>query len=200
MNISEKVIEYVRKSGTVRPNELAGIGVDPSWLHLLAKDGELERVGRGLYRIAGAEFSLHIALADLSKQMPSGVICLLSALRFHQVGTQLPYQIWMALPPGAWVPKRPVWPLRVLHFSGEAYSKGMETHLIDGVPVKVYGVAKTVADCFKFRNKVGLDVALEALREGWRGKHFTIDELTAQSRICRVERVMAPYVETMVVS
>jgi predicted transcriptional regulator of viral defense system len=200
MNISEKVIEYVKKSGTVRPNELAGIGVDPSWLHLLAKEGELERIGRGLYRITGAEHSIHIAIADLSKQIPFGVICLLSAMSFHKVGTQLPHETWMALPPGAWVPKRPVWPMRVLRFSGEAYSKGVETHLIDGVPVKVYGVAKTVADCFKFRNNTGLDVALEALREGWRGKHFTIDELTAQSRICRVERIMTPYVEAMVVS
>ena len=195
MIISEKVIEYVKKSGSVRPNELAGIGVDPSWLHLLAKEGELERVGRGLYRITGAEHSIHIALADLSKQMPSGVICLLSALRFHKVGTQLPYQTWMALPPGAWIPKRPVWPLRVLRFSGEAYSKGMETHLIDGVPVKVYGVAKTVADCFKFRNKVGLDVALEALREGWKERKFTMDELWREAKICRVSKVMKPYLE-----
>jgi len=101
----------------------------------------------------------------------------------------------MALPPGAWIPKRPVWPLRVLRFSGEAYSKGMETHLIDGVPVKVYGVAKTVADCFKFRNKVGLDVALEALREGWKERKFTMDELWREAKICRVSKVMKPYLE-----
>lgn len=195
MNIHDKVIEYVKKFGTVRPCEIVSLGADPAWLHLLANEGKLERVGRGLYRAANAEPSLHIALAELSKQIPSGTVCLISALNFHRIGTQLPYESWMALPPGAWAAKKPVWPLRVIRFSGEAYSDGIETHLIDGIPVRIYSVAKTVADCFKFRNKVGLDVALEALRDGWRSKRFTMDELWHYAKICRVAKVMKPYLE-----
>ena len=191
-------MEYIRSSGVVRPRELISLGADPSWLHLLAKQGELERVGRGIYRSTkGPEASQHLALAELSKQIPAGTVCLLSALNFHGIGTQLPYESWMALPAGSWVPKRPAWPLRILHFSGDAYSEGVEIHIIDGVPVRIYGVEKTVTDCFKFRNKLGLDVALEALREGRRKKSFSMDELWRYAKICRVSRVMKPYLESL---
>jgi predicted transcriptional regulator of viral defense system len=197
MNIKTRIIKHVAKAGTVRPRDLKALGADPSWLHRLAKDGDLERVGRGLYRLAHAEVSLQVSLAELSKQMPSGVVCLQSALNFHEIGTQMPNEIWMAVPPGKWTPACPVWRLRVLRFSGAAYSEGIENHTIDGVPVKLYGVAKTVADCFKFRHKIGLDIALEALREGWRARRFTMDELWHYAKVCRVARVMQPYLESL---
>ncbi len=197
MNIKAKIIQHATKAGTIRPRELKALGVDSSWLHLLAKDGKLERVGRGLYRLAHAEVSPQISLAELSKQMPAGVVCLLSALNFHEIGTQMPHETWMALPPGKWAPLRPVWHLRVLRFSGPAYSEGVEIHTIDGIPVEIYGVAKTVADCFKFRHKIGLDIALEALREGWRTHRFTMDELWHYAKVCRVTRVMQPYLESL---
>jgi predicted transcriptional regulator of viral defense system len=197
MKMRTRIIQHVTKAGTVRPRDLKALGADPSWLHRLAKDGELEHVGRGLYRLTHAEVSPRISLAELSKQMPLGVVCLLSALSFHEVGTQLPHETWMAMPPGKWTPAHPAWRLRVFRFSGHAYSDGIETHIVDNVPVQVYGVAKTVVDCFKFRNKVGLDVALEALREGWRARRFTMDELWRYAKVCRVARVMQPYLEAL---
>jgi predicted transcriptional regulator of viral defense system len=123
------------------------------------------------------------------------VFCLLSALRFHDLTTQSPHDVWIAIGPKAWRPRVDGPKIRVFRFSGAALTEGVETHTIEGVTVKVYGVAKTVADCFKFRNKVGLDVALEALRESWRERRASMDDLWLYAKVCRVSNVMRPYLE-----
>ena len=160
--------------------------------------GEIERLARGLYALPGASGALHQSLAEIAKRAPKAVACLMTALSFHEIGTQSPFEVWVALPRGAWRPQLGNHKLRVQRFSGPAYTSGVETHLIQGVKVRVYNPAKTVADCFKYRNKVGLDVALEALRESWRAKKVTIDQLNHYAEICRVRNVMRPYLEALV--
>jgi predicted transcriptional regulator of viral defense system len=130
--------------------------------------------------------------------VPEGVVCLLSALSFHGVGTQLPHEVWLAIQRRARQPSLRYPPLRVVKFSGKAFAEGIEVHRVEGQSVRVYSVAKTLADLFKYRNKIGLDVALEALREAWRERRFTMDEMDRFARICRVERVMKPYLEALV--
>jgi len=134
----------------------------------------------------------------VQRRVPNGVFCLLSALVFHQFTTQNPHELWIAIPNKAWRPQVDYPPVRYITMSGEALDNGIETHCIDGVDIRVYSAAKTVADCFKFRNRVGLDVAIEALKEGWRHKKFTIDELMRFAEICRVTKVIQPYAETIV--
>jgi predicted transcriptional regulator of viral defense system len=136
-------------------------------------------------------------LALASAAVPQGVICLLSALRFHGLGTQLPSQVWIAIDRRARRPGLKYPPLRVVRYTGSALTEGIREHRVEGQPVRVYGVTKTLADCFKYRNKIGLDVALEALREAWRSRRFTMDELERYARICRVQRVMRPYLEAL---
>jgi predicted transcriptional regulator of viral defense system len=126
------------------------------------------------------------------------VICLLSALAFHGIGSQLPHEVWLAIERGARSPAARWLPIKVVRFSGAAFTEGTETHRIEGESVRVYSVAKTLADLFKHRNKVGLEVALEALREAWRERKFTMEALDRSARVCRVERVMRPYVEAIV--
>ncbi len=129
--------------------------------------------------------------------VPGGVICLLSALQFHDIGTHMPSQVWMALDRRAWRPRLSHPPLRVVRFTGAALTAGVERHKIEGRTVQVYGVAKTLADCFKYRNKIGIDVAMEALREAWRHKRFSMDDLDRFAAVCRVQRVMQPYLESL---
>ena len=155
-------------------------------------------MSRGRYRLPDAPITEHHSLALVAAAAPKAVICLLSALSFHQIGTQLPHEVWIAVDRRSRPPNLS-WPrLRVLRFSGKALTEGIETHRVEGEQVRVYCVAKTVADVFKYRNKVGLDVALEALREAWRAKRFTMDEIHRYARICRVEQVMRPYLEALV--
>lgn len=159
--------------------------------------GKLERVERGIYRLPNAPISENESLVVASLLVPTGVICLLSALRFYDLTTQNPFEVWMAIEPHSHRPKADSISLRLLHFSGESLTEGIETQRIGGEKIKVYCVAKTIADCFKFRNKIGLDVALEALREA-RGKSlFTTDELWHYAKICRVANVMRPYLEAL---
>jgi len=157
----------------------------------------VERVGRGLYRLARAETSEHITLAEAAKLVPNGVVCLLSALSFHGLTTQIPHEVWMAIDVKARRPKVAGVPLRIVRFSGKALTAGVEIHRIDGVPVKITCPAKTVADCFKYRNKIGLDVALEALRECRRQRKCSLEDLWHYAKICRVANVMKPYLEAI---
>jgi predicted transcriptional regulator of viral defense system len=140
----------------------------------------------------------HHGLAIVARAAPRGVICLLSSLSFHGIGTQLPFEVWLAIDRGAREPSLVHPPLRVVRFSGPAFTEGVETHRIEGQVIRVYGVAKTLADLFKYRNKIGLEVGLEALREAWRRRLFTMDALDRSARVCRVERVMRPYLEALV--
>jgi predicted transcriptional regulator of viral defense system len=150
-----------------------------------------------LYIPADAPPTENRTLAEACKRVPRGVVCLLSALRFHELTTQLPFEVWLALDRRAWRPRVEGIPLRIVRFSGPALTTGIEEHQVEGVPVKVYSPAKTVADCFKYRYKIGLDVALEALRDCLRQRKATIDELWEAARVCRVTQVIRPYLEAL---
>ncbi len=190
--------ELVRQQGVLRPRDLLVRGLPGAYLGRLAQEGLVERVGRGLYRSRSVEVTEQHTLAEVCRRVPQGVVCLLSALRFHNLTTQSPAEIWLALSNTARVPKTDLLPLRIVRFSVVALSAGIEEHLIEGVPVRVYDPAKTVVDCFKFRNKIGLEVALEALRAGWREQRFTMDHLWRFAAICRMTNVMRPYLESLV--
>jgi len=158
----------------------------------------VRQVGRGLYVAEGSRVTEHHTLVEATKRVPHGVICLLSALRFHGLTTQSPHEVWMAIAHKARCPSADYPPLRIVHFSGEALSYGVKEKKLEGMIVRVFDPAKTVADCFKFRNKIGVDVALEALRDCYRRKKATMDELFMAARVCRVARVMQPYLESLV--
>jgi len=194
----DKVLDIIRRTGMVRLRDLRERGLHPEHLRRLAADGLIVRVARGVYVPADAEPTGNHSLAQAAKQASHGVICLLSALRFHEVGTQNPFQVWMAVDRRARKPQVRSPRLRVVRFSGAALTEGIEVHNIEGVSVRIYNVAKTVADCFKYRNKLGLDVAIEALREGLRDRHFTRDELWQYAKTCRVTNVIRPYLEATV--
>ncbi len=196
-NKMEAAIQLVKERGTIRPRDLAERAIPPDYLDRLYRRGLVERVARGLYTWPDAEVTEHHTLAEAARQVPRGVVCLLSALRFHGLTTQAPHEVWLALPPKAWSPRVQYPRLRVMRFSGPALCEMVQQHRIEGVAVQVYGVAKTVADCFKFRNKVGTEVALEALRDCWRSRKATMDELWAAARICRMTNVMRPYLESI---
>jgi predicted transcriptional regulator of viral defense system len=192
-----RTLKLARRKQGVTPGELAAHGIHRQVLTRLVAEDRLERVARGLYRQPAQMVTEHHGLALASAVVPQGVICLLSALQFHGLGTQLPPDVWMALDRRAWRPTLRHPPLRIVRFSGAALTAGIERYEIEGRPVMVYGVAKTLADCFKYRNKIGLEVALEALREAWRARRFTMDELDRYAAICRVRRVMHPYIEAL---
>ncbi len=197
-NSENAIIKMARKTGVVRAREIRKAGIHPEYLRRLCKSGHLIRTGRGLYVLAGGDFTEHHSLAEACKRVPHGIICLLSALSFHEVGTQNPHQIWMAIDRVMRKPKVDYSPIRIFRFSGPSLKEGIEEKKIEGVAVRVYNPAKTVADCFKYRNKVGIDVALEALRECWRSRRCTIDELVHFATICRVRNIMQPYMEAIV--
>ncbi len=166
-------------------------------LSRLVAAGKLERVARGVYSLPGRVLSEHRSLAEVALRVPRGVVCLLSALRVHGIGTQAPFEVWMAIPHHSPTPRLDQPALRAVRMSGPALSEGIETIEIDGVPVPVFNAAKTVADCFKFRNKIGLDVALEALRDGWEQRKLTMDALWHYAVVNRVANVMRPYLESV---
>lgn len=193
----QKVLRLVRRLGVARSSDLTRKGLHPEYLRRLTAEGELVRTGRGLYVVASAPADTHHTLAEACRRVPCGVICLLSALRFHELGTQNPAEVWMAVPRSHRIPKTDYPPLRAFRFTGAAYELGIEDHRIDGVECKIYAPAKTVADCFKYRNKIGLDVALEALRDYRRKQKGTADDLWRCAEACRVARVMKPYMESI---
>lgn len=194
---AERLIDLARSQGLIRPCDLAPLGIPRVSLTRAVRRGQLERVGRGLYGLPGREVSAHGSLAEVARRVPKGVVCLLSALRFHDLTTQAPFEVWLAIENKALAPKLDFPPLRVVRFSGAALTEGVEEHVVDGVTIRVTGVAKTVADCFKYRNKIGLDVALEALREAWHEKRMTSDDIWRYAKICRVANVMRPYLDSL---
>jgi predicted transcriptional regulator of viral defense system len=157
--------------------------------------GLISRVARGVYRQAEAEVTENHSLAQAMRMVPSGVVCLLSALRFHELTTQAPHQVWLAVPRDSWRPK--VKGVRLVQYARNAMVDGIEEHDIEGVAVRMTTSARTVVDCFKFRNKIGLDVAVEALRDARRNRTCSVDELLHQARLCRVGKVMQPYLEAL---
>jgi len=195
---TEHFVQALRKRGIARSHEIEALGISREYLRKLHAQGVVQRLGYGLYSLADFEPTEHRTMAEACKRVPNGVVCLLSALHFHDLTTQLPFEIWLALDRKAWRPRESSIPLRFVRFSGAALEAGIEEYKIEGVKVRVYNVAKTVVDCFKYRNKIGLDVALEALREGWRERRFTMDDLWRYGKICRVANVMRPYLEALV--
>ena len=194
---SKRVLDIARKAGIFRAHELAKQGIARVYLQRLEQQGLLVREARGLYRVPNSKITENHSLAEAAKRVSHGVVCLLSALRFHGLTTQTPSEIWLAIGWKARAPKKDTQPLRIIRMSGKALTEGVEKHQIEGVAVKVFSPAKTVADCFKYRNKIGLDVALEALRDYRRKHRAGMDELWYFANICRVAKVMRPYLEAL---
>jgi predicted transcriptional regulator of viral defense system len=193
-----QIIKRLRDTGVLRPRDLEAMGISGVYLNKLYEEGVLDRPSRGLYTLVDAEPSEQRTMVEACKLVPKGVVCLLSALRFHDLTTQSPFEVWMAIDEKARRPKFDYPPLRIVRFSGDALTFGVEEHEIEGVTVRVYSAAKTVADCFKYRNKLGLDVALEALRDCLRQRMATVDQLWEAAKVCRMTRVMRPYLEVVV--
>jgi predicted transcriptional regulator of viral defense system len=191
----DQALAVIREMGLVRAADLEARGIPRGRLYRLARKGLVLREARGIYVARDHEFSAHHTLAQVSKRVPNAVFCLLTALRFHGLTTQLPAEVWVAIDEKARKPKLESPRLRVARFSGLALTEGVESHDVEGVEVRVYSAAKTVADCFKYRNKIGVDVAVEALREFSREHRGGATELAHFARICRVDRIMQPYLD-----
>jgi predicted transcriptional regulator of viral defense system len=198
MDRKQKIMELAGQMGLIRPRDVEEAGVHREYLLRLYRDGDLIRVGRGLYALPDTQTSESLSLAEVAKRVPNAVICLISALEFHHITTQIAHSVWIAIENKKWEPRFAYPPIEIVRFSGPAFSFGVEEHEVDRIKVKIYSPAKTVADCFKFRSKVGLDVALEALRETWRSRKATMDELWKAAKICRVANVMRPYLEAVI--
>ncbi len=198
MSKRNQILDILSEEGIVRPRDLAAHGISPEYLNQLADEGVIERLARGVYANPDYEATEHFDLVIVQKRVPNGVFCLLSALQFHDLTTQLPWEVYLAIERGQHTPKLDWPPINVFHISDSQFEAGIEEHEIESGPtLRVYSPARTVADCFKFRNQVGLDVAIEALREGWRYKRFTMNEVYGYAKICRVQRVMRPYLEML---
>jgi predicted transcriptional regulator of viral defense system len=195
---NEAILNLADQRGLLRSRDLAELGLPTVALTRLVRLGLLVRVARGLYARPHRHVSEHGSLAEVASKYPHSIVCLLSALRVHNLTTQAPFQVWLAIPNKARAPKLDYPPLRIVRLSGAALIEGVEGRRIDGVTVRVTNVARTVVDCFKFRNKIGLDVALEALRESVRSKRVSMDELWRYAVLFRVANVMRPYMESVV--
>jgi len=193
-----QIAKMAKTSGVLRPRDLVVHGIAREYLRIATDQGILVRSGRGLYLPADSPVTEHHSLAESARRVPKGVVCLLSALSYHGVGTQNPFEVWMAIGakdrrPAVVNPK-----LRIARFSKPALEFGVETHDVEGVPVRIFSVAKTVADCFKYRNKIGLDVAIEALRDSLRQKKATPNQIWEAATVCRVANIIRPYMEALV--
>ncbi|MBS3907607.1 MAG: type IV toxin-antitoxin system AbiEi family antitoxin domain-containing protein [Syntrophaceae bacterium] len=197
MDRKKKIFELAKQMGIIRPRDVEEAGIPREYLLRLYRKGDLTRVGRGLYALSDSLTSESVTLAEVAKRVPNAVVCLLSALQFHNLTTQISPRVWIAIENGKWKPTFDYPPIEVVRFSDRAFNFGVEEHKVDRVPVKVYSPAKTVADCFKFRSKIGLDVALESLRETWRSRKATMDQLWEAAKVSRVANVMRPYLEAL---
>lgn len=191
------VLELAQHQPLLRARDLGAHGLPTVLLTRLVAAGKLDRVARGVYSLPSRAVSEHRSLAEVALRVPKGVVCLLSALRVHGIGTQAPFEVWMAIPPSTPTPHIDKPALRVVRMSGPALTEGVELVEIDGVQVPVFNAAKTVADCFKYRNKIGLDVALEALRDGWQKGKLPMDALWHYATVNRMANVMRPYLESV---
>ena len=194
---TQRVLDLASQKGLLRASDLDAIEAPRVVLTRLTAAGLLDKVGRGLYRLPSHPGSEHESLATVATKVPQAVFCLLTALQFHELTTQLPRQVWIAMPRGSHVPRLDYPPIKMVQMTGGVYSGGIETVERDGVALRVYGVAKTVADCFKHRNKIGLEVALEALKDVRAKRRASADDLWRYAKICRVANVMRPYLEAV---
>jgi predicted transcriptional regulator of viral defense system len=193
----ETIQTLVRQRGVLRARDLSSRGIPRSSLARLQARGAIEKLGPGLYADAKFEPTENHSLVEVAVRVTHGVICLLSALRFHGLTTQAPFQVWLAIGIHAWRPKQGSPPMRIVHMGAAALQAGVEKHSIENVEVPIFSAAKTVVDCFKYRNKIGLDVAIEAMKEFRASKQWSHDELWRHATQCRVANVMRPYLETL---
>ena len=195
----QAVLELAKERSLLRARDLVLLKLPTIVLSRLVAAGKLERVARGVYGLPGQAISEHRSLAEVALRVPQGVVCLLSSLRVHGIGTQAPFEVWLAIEHRAPIPRLEQPKIRTVRMSGKAFADGIEHVLVDGVNVPVFNAAKTVADCFKYRNKIGLDVALEALRDGWAQRKFTMDAIWHFATVDRVANVMRPYLESVTI-
>ncbi|GLS35049.1 transcriptional regulator [Mesorhizobium tianshanense] len=187
----------LKARGIARLAELRAEGVTAATISRMERDGEVLRLARGLYQLSDAPLDAHHSLAEAAKRVPKGVVCLVSALAFHQLTDQLPRQVWIAIGQKDWAPKADGAPVRLVRFTDRLLTEGVESHTVEGVPVKVFGVAKTIADCFRYRNKIGLSVAIEGLQEALRQRKTTPGEIARQAERGAVATVIRPYLEAL---
>jgi len=196
MSKKEQIIDFARSRGVFRARDLAPIGISPSYLEDLARRGTIQKAGRGLYQARDFDITENHSLVEITAYVPNAIICLTSALQFHRLGTQLPAAVWIALPNFAHSPKLPIM-VEVVHMNDAGLSAGVEKHRLEGVEVRIFNAAKTVADCFKYRSVVGLDIALEALKSGLQQGRVTPNDVYHYAEINRVAKVMLPYLEAL---
>lgn len=190
-------MDLASKIGVLRPADLTKQGIPRDYLRRLVQEGELKRVERGLYILANARNTEYYPLLAATRRVPHGTVCLLSALAFHGLTLHPPEEVWLAIDRNAHSPQTVRLPVRIVRFSGLACTYGVETHQVGGISIRVYSPAKTVADCFKYRYKLGLDVARQALREAWYTRRVTLSELWEAARVCRVTSSMSAYLEVL---
>ena len=193
----EKLLQQIGEGGIFRTSDLESLGMSRATVQGLVERGEAEQISHGLYRLVEGDITEHIGLVAVQKKIPKGIVCLLSALQFHGIGTQLPREVWIAITPKAWKPQAPGFPIRVIRFSGVNAQYGVDTHKLLGVPVRITSIARTVVDCFRYRNKIGMDVALEALKEVLDRRLTSRDEILRTAEACRAKTVIRPYLEAM---
>ncbi len=194
----DRIMKMLTKTHVLRPQDVEAVGISGAYLARLHAEGCSTGRARGLYVLPDDEPSKYRSLVEACRRVPKGVVCLLSALQFHGLTTQAPFEVWLAIDEKARLPKVDHLSLRIVRFSGQALTYGIKEHSVEGLSLRVYSPAKTVADCFKYRNKVGVDVALEALRDCLRQRKATSDELWEAAKICRMANIMRPYLEAVV--
>jgi predicted transcriptional regulator of viral defense system len=193
----ERVLQLAKNQTVIRPKDLDRLGIPRNYLGRLTRAGKLEKVGRGLYSSPDSAATENRTLLEVCKKIPRAVVCLSSALRFHELTTENPFEVWIALKRGTWTPRTGYPPIRVVRYSGQSFDFGIAEYPVEGGKIRVYTPAKTVADCFKFKSKVGTELAVQALRESFRQKKATMDELWTAAKVCRVANVMRPYMESL---
>lgn len=199
MNAKEKAIKLFKKNqGLLRTAEAIRLGIHPRTLYQMRDEGLLERLAKGVYRLVEIPDFSEPDLVLVSKKIPRGIICLISALAYHGITTQIPHFVYVAIPTKARPSRLEYPPLRYFRYSEKVYGSGVETHLVGGYPVKIYNIEKTLADCLKFRNKIGMDVVIEALKLYWQRKGPRIDKLYEYAKLNRVEKILQPIMETIV--
>jgi predicted transcriptional regulator of viral defense system len=200
MDDKDKILDYATRKGAICPKEIEKMGISRQVLYRLYQEGRLTRIARGTYSIQDVEPTEHHTSVQVAVTFPNSVICLLSALQFHNLTTQMPHKVWIALnrETDRRSRKSSGLPVSIVRFSGDSFSEGIETHNIEGVDVRIYSAAKTVADCFKYRNKIGLDIAIEALADCIRQTKATRDQIWHFAKICRVSKVIRPYMEAII--
>jgi predicted transcriptional regulator of viral defense system len=192
---TKELLLFIKRSKICRSRDAVKRGFTRTEIAALLKTGKIERLARGIYQVSGAPVLPNQSYVELAIRCPNAVVCLLSALQFHNITTQIPHEIWCAIEGTTRAPNITYPRLRIVRFVGAAYSQGIEEHVIAGTTIKVYSVAKTVADLFRFRNKTGLDIAMEALREAIRGKKETLDAIRKMAKLRGVYNIMRPYIE-----